>query len=76
MVMTPILLDVIDCKHFFQSPFQASEWGNADVLFADIDCTGCIHFKYLFNVVCLNSVMKKYMACGRALLNRTLLAKH
>ena len=54
---------------FFQSPFQACEWANAEVLFVDIDYTGCSHFKYLFNVVCLNSVTKKYMACGRALLN-------
>ena len=54
---------------FFQAPFQANEWENADVLFADIDYTGCTHFKYLFNVVCLNSITNKYMACGRALLN-------
>ena len=54
---------------FFQSPFQANEWANAEVLFVDIDYTGCSHFKYLFNVVCLNSMTKKYMACGRVLLN-------
>ena len=27
---------------FFQSPFQAYEWANAEVLFVDIDYTGCI----------------------------------
>jgi len=54
---------------FFQAPFQAYEWSKAEVLFVDIDYTGCHHFKYLLNVVCLNSVTKKYMACGRALLN-------
>ena len=54
---------------FFQSPFQAYERANAEVLFVDIDYIGCSHFKYLFNVVCLNSVKKKYMACDRALLN-------
>ena len=54
---------------FFQAPFQAYEWSKADVLFIDIDYTGCHHFKYLLNIVCLNSVTKKYMACGRALLN-------
>ena len=37
---------------FFQSPFQAYEWATAEVLFADIDYTGCSHFKYLYNVVC------------------------
>ena len=54
---------------FFQAPFQAYEWSRAEVLFIDIDYTGCHHFKYLLNIVCLNSVTKKYMACGRALLN-------
>ena len=54
---------------FFQSPFQAYERANAEALFVDIDYIGCSHFKYLFNVVCLNSVKKKYMACDRALLN-------
>ena len=41
---------------FFQPPFQAYEWANAEILFVDIDYTGCSHFKYLFNVVCLNSI--------------------
>ena len=54
---------------FFQAPFQAYEWSKAEVLYVDIDYTGCHHFKYLLNIVCLNSVTKKYMACGRALLN-------
>lgn len=39
----------------FQSPFQALQWLEADVLFADIDYTGCHHFPYLFNVACLNN---------------------
>jgi len=55
---------------FFQSPFQAFHWKSAEVLFVDIDYTGCHHFPYLFNVVCFNSVTSNYMACGRALLNR------
>jgi len=56
-----------DRWYAFSVPFQAYEWANADVLFADI---GCTQFKYLFNVVCFNSITKKYMACGRALLNQ------
>ena len=55
---------------YFQSPFQAEQWANADVLFSDIDYTGCHHFPYLLNIACLNSYTTKYMACGRALLNR------
>ena len=55
---------------FFQSPFQAYHWSTAEVLFVDIDHTGCHHFPYLFNVVCLNSITTNYMACGRALLNK------
>jgi len=55
---------------YFQSPFQAEQWANADVLFSDIDYTGCHHFPYLLNIACLNSYTSKYMACGRALLNR------
>ena len=59
---------------FFQSPFQAYHWAyhwaSAEVLFVDIDYTGCHHFPYLFNVVCLNRITLNYMACGRALLNR------
>ena len=38
---------------FFQAPFQAYEWSKAEVLFVDIDYTGCYHFKYLLNIVCL-----------------------
>ena len=55
---------------FFQSPFQAYHWSTAEVLFVDIDHTGCHHFPYLFNVVCLNSITTNYMARGRALLNK------
>ena len=54
----------------FQSPFQAYHWSQADVLFVDIDHTGCHHFPYLLNVVCLNTLTSKYIACGRGLLNR------
>lgn len=53
----------------FQSPFQTLQWLEADVLFANIDYTGCHHFPYLFNVACLNNITRKYMACDRALLN-------
>ena len=55
---------------FFQSPFQAYHWASAEVLFVDIDYTGCHHFPYLFNVVCLNRITSNYMACERAFLNR------
>ena len=55
---------------WFQAPFQAYHWAKADVLFADIDYTGCHHFPYLLNVVCKNTVLQQYMACGRVLLNR------
>ena len=58
---------------FFQPPFQAYEWANAEVLFVDIDYS---HFKYLFNVVCLNGVTKKYMACGRMSRNNSLCIPH
>ena len=54
----------------FQSPFQAYHWSQADVLFVDIDHTGCHHFPYLLNVVCLNTLTLKYIACGQGLLNR------
>ena len=54
----------------FQSPFQAFQWANAEVLFVDIDYTGCHHFPYLLNIVCQNNVTSKYMACGRSLLNQ------
>jgi len=54
----------------FQCPFQAFHWSEAEVLFVDIDHTGCHHFPYLLNVVCLNKVLCKYMACDRGLLNR------
>ena len=55
---------------YFQSPFQAHHWAVADVLYVDIDYTGCQCFPYLLNVVCQNSISTKYIACGRALLNR------
>ena len=29
----------------------------------------CHHFPYLLNVVCKNTVLQRYMACGRVLLN-------
>ena len=41
----------------FQLPFQAKHWSQAEVLFADIDHTGCHHFPYLLNVVCLNRII-------------------
>ena len=55
---------------YSQSPFQAHHWANADVLYVDIDYTGCQCFPYFLNVVCQNSISKKFIACGRALLNR------
>ena len=55
---------------WFQAPFQAYHWANSEVLFVDIYYTGCYHFPYLLNVVCKNSILKQYMACGRVLLNR------
>ena len=55
---------------YFQSPFQAYHWAVADVLYVDIDYTGCQSFPYLLNVVCQNSILTKYITCGRALLNR------
>ena len=54
----------------FQSPFQAKHWSQAEVLFVDVDHTGCHHFPYLLNVVCFNTITSKYIACGRGLLNR------
>ena len=42
----------------------------ADVLFVDIDHTGCHHFPYLLNVVCKNYFTQHYMACGRVLIYR------
>ena len=53
----------------FQSPFQAQHWSQAEALFVDIDHTGCRNFPYLLNVVCLNPISSKYMACGRGLIN-------
>jgi len=53
----------------FQSPFQAQHWSQAEALFVDIDHTGCHYFPYLLNVVCLNTISSKYMACGRGLIN-------
>ena len=46
-------------------------WSKADALFADIDYTGHgnHHFPYLFNMVCFNSIIKCYMACGKSLMN-------
>ena len=38
--------------------------------FVNIDYTGCHHFPYLLNAVCKNSIVQRYMACGRILLNR------
>ncbi|MCY3928218.1 MAG: hypothetical protein OXG81_08075, partial [Acidobacteria bacterium] len=55
---------------YFQAPFQAHQWSKAEVLFVDIDHTGCHHFPYLLNVVCKNDVTQHYMACGRVLINR------
>ena len=54
----------------FQAPFQAKHWSQAEVLFVDIDHTGCHHFPYLLNVVCFNCITSKYIACGRGFLNR------
>ena len=54
---------------WFQAPFQAYHWANAEVLFVDIDYTGCHNCPYLLNVVHKNSILKQYMACGRVLLN-------
>ena len=39
-------------------------------MYVDIDYTGCQCFPYLLNVVCQNTISTKYIACGRALLNR------
>ena len=39
-----------------QSPFQAKHWSQAEVLFVDIDHTGCHYFPYLLNVVCHNRI--------------------
>ena len=50
--------------------FQAFQWSNTEVLFVDIDYTGCHHLPYLLNIVCQNNVTSKYMACGRSLLNQ------
>ena len=55
---------------YFQSPFQANHWSKASALFVDIDHTSNHHFPYLLNIVCLNDVTNKYIACGRALMNR------
>ena len=33
---------------WFQAPFQAHQWSEAEVLFVDIDQTGCHHFPYLY----------------------------
>ena len=41
----------------------------AQILFVDIDHTGCHHFPYLSNVVCKNDVTQYYMTCGRVLIN-------
>ena len=37
---------------YFQSPFQSHHWAVANVLYVDIDYTGCQCFPYLLNVVC------------------------
>ena len=55
---------------YFQSPFQAHHWAITDVLYVDIDYTGCQSFSYLLNIVCQNSISTKCIACGRTLLNR------
>ena len=54
----------------FQCPIKAFHWSKAEVLFVDIEHTGCHHLSYLLNVVCLNKVSSKYMACGQRLLNQ------
>ena len=43
----------------FQSPFQALQWLEADVLFADIDYMVCHHFPCLVNIACINVVSPK-----------------
>ena len=48
----------------FQSPFQAHHWNQVNVLFIDTDHTGCHHFLYLLNVVCLNTITSKYIQCS------------
>ena len=54
----------------FQSPFQAKHWSQEEIFFVDIDHTGCHHFCYLLNIICLNRITLKYIACGRGLINR------
>ena len=69
MEMMCILLWQRQPVPLFQSPFQAKHWSQTEVLFIDIDHTGCHHFPYLQNVVCLNRITSKYIACGRGLIN-------
>ena len=54
---------------FFQAHFQAFHWSGAEALFVDVDYTGNHHFQYLLNIVCFNNITKRYIACGRALMN-------
>ena len=54
---------------FFQAPFQAFHWSGAEALFVDVDYTGNHYFQYLLNIVCFNNITKRYIACGRALMN-------
>ena len=54
---------------FFQAPFQAFHWSCAEALFVDVDYTGNHYFQYLLNIVCFNNITKRYIACGRALMN-------
>lgn len=35
----------------------------------DVDYTGNHYFQYMLNLVCFNNVTKRYIACGRALMN-------
>ena len=35
----------------------------------DVDYTGNHYFQYLLNIVCFNKINKRYIACGRALMN-------
>jgi len=49
--------------HFFKHR------SGAEALFVDVDYTGNHYFQYLLNIVCFNKITKRYIACGRALMN-------